>query len=53
MNRACWAVTSVLSFREVYKSYKGAMETTAIRLDEREEEEIEANSEESAPLLDT
>jgi len=53
MNRACWAVTSVLSFREVYKSYKGAMETTAIRLDEREEEEIEANSEEPAPLLDT
>ena len=52
MNRACWAVTSVLSFREVYKSYKGAMETTAIRLDEREEE-IEVNSEESAPLLDT
>jgi hypothetical protein len=50
MNRACWAVTSVTTFREVYKAHKCALETKAIRLDDREENE--GDSEESG-LIDT
>jgi hypothetical protein len=50
MNRACWAVTSATTFREVYKAHKYALETKAIRLDDQEEGN-EGNSEESG-LID-